>query len=74
MVCSFLQCNVFVVTLLSDEPRQNQGRGLDDCKLHVLKAPRPSNSVTGRLKAALLFWFFYGLRCGGGYVSCQILK
>ena len=32
-----LWCNVFVLIALSDEPRQNQGRGLNDRKL--VKAP-----------------------------------
>ena len=33
-----LWCDAFVVTVLSDEPRQNQGRGLVDHKL--VKAPQ----------------------------------
>ena len=33
-----LWCNAFVVIVLSDEPRQNQGRGLVDHKL--VKAPQ----------------------------------
>ena len=33
-----LQCYVFIVIVLSDEPRQNQGRGLVDRKL--VKAPQ----------------------------------
>ena len=33
-----LQCDAFVVIVLSDEPRQNQGRGLVDRKL--VKAPQ----------------------------------
>ena len=53
-------CDAFVVIVLSDEPRQNQGRGLVDRKL--VKAP--SNFIAGRPKAALLFWFFGGFRCG----------
>ena len=44
----------------SFEPRQNQGRGLVDHKL--VKAP--SNFIAGSPKAALLFWFFGGFRCG----------
>ena len=39
---------------------QNQGRGFVDRKL--VKAP--SNFIAGRPKAALLFWFFGGFRCG----------
>ena len=34
-----LWCDVFVIIVLSDEPRQNQGRGLVDHKL--VKAPPP---------------------------------
>ena len=55
-----LWCDAFVVIVLSDEPRQNQGRGLVDHKL--LKAP--SIFIAGRPKAALLFWFFGDFRCG----------
>ena len=55
-----LWCDAFVLIVLSDEPRQNQGRGLVDHKL--VKAP--SNFIAGRPKAALLFWFFGGFRCG----------
>ena len=36
---------------MSEEPRQNQGRGLVDRKL----VDAPSNFMAGRLKAALLF-------------------
>ena len=56
-------CDAFVVVVLSDEPRQNQGRGLVDRKL-VKAPPPPSNFIAGRPKAALLFWFFDGRRCG----------
>ena len=45
---------------LSEEPRQNSGRGLVDHKL----VEAPSNFIAGRPKAALLFWFFGDLRCG----------
>ena len=34
-----LQCDAFVVIVLSDEPRQTQGRGLVDRKL--VKVPTP---------------------------------
>ena len=54
MVILALWCVAFVFILLTDEPRQNQGQGLVDRKL--LKAP--SNSIAGRPKPALLFWFF----------------
>ena len=47
--------------VLSDEPRQNQGRGLVDHKL--VKAP-PVIFIAGRPKPALLFWFFGDFRCG----------
>ena len=39
---------------MSEEPRQNKGRGLVDRKL----VEAPSNFIAGRPKAALLFWFF----------------
>ena len=55
-----LWCDAFVVIVLSDEPRQNQWRGLVDRKL--VKAP--SNFIAGRLKVDLLFWFFSEFRCG----------
>ena len=45
---------------MSDEPRQNQGRRLVDHKL----VQASSNFIAGRPKAALLFWFFGGFRCG----------
>ena len=54
-----LWCDAFVLIVLSDEPKQNQGRGLVDRKL--VKAP--SNFIAGRPKAAFLFWFFGGFRC-----------
>ena len=44
---------------MSDEPRQNYGRGLVDHKL----VQAPSNFIAGRPKAALLFRFFGGFRC-----------
>ena len=31
---------------------------------NLVKAPPPSNFIAGRPKAALLFWFFGGFRCG----------
>ena len=37
--------------------------GLVDRKL-VEAPPPPSNFIAGRPKAALLFWFFGGFRCG----------
>ena len=42
---------------MSEEPRQNLGRGLVDRKL-VEAPPPPSNFIAGRPNAALLFWFF----------------
>ena len=57
-----LLCHAFIVINLFDEPRQNQGRGLVDRKL--VKALPPGNFIAGRPKAALLFWFFGGFRCG----------
>ena len=55
-----LWCDAFVLIVLSDEPRQNQGRGLVDHKL--VKAP--SNFIAGHPKAALLVWLFSAFRCG----------
>ena len=49
-------------SLVSEEPRQNKGRGLVDRKL--VEAPTPSNFIAGRPKAALLYWFFSDFRCG----------
>ena len=43
----------------TEDPRQNEGRGLVDRKL----VEAPSNLIAGRPKAALMFWFFGGLRC-----------
>ena len=54
------QCDAFVVIVLSDEAKQNQGRGLVDRKL----VNPPSNFIAGHPKAALLFWFFSDFRCG----------
>ena len=56
-----LKCDAFVVIVLSDEPRQNEGRGMVDRKL----VEAPSNFIACRPKAALLFWFFGDFRCGG---------
>ena len=50
----------FILIVLSDKPKQNQGQGLVDRKL--VKAP-PSNFMAGRPKAALLFWLFDDFRC-----------
>ena len=49
-------CDAFVVIVLSDEPRQNQGRGLVNRK--QVKAPPSVIFIAGRPKAAILFWFF----------------
>ena len=38
VACSCFCCDAFVVIVLSDEPRQNQGRGLVDRKL--VQAPQ----------------------------------
>ena len=37
-----------------------------DCLFYVCSSPPPppSNFIAGRPKAALLFWFFGGFRCG----------
>ena len=58
VVCSCLV--VCCCNCLSDEPRQNKRRGLVDRKL----VEALSNFIAGRPKAALLFWFFGGFRCG----------
>ena len=56
---------VFVVRcFFSGEPKQNQGRGLVNRKLVQDRPPPPFNFITSRPKAAFLFWFFGGLRCG----------
>ena len=56
-------CDAFVVIVLSDEPGQNQDRGLVDRKL-VKAPPPPVIFIAGRPKAALLLWFFVDFRCG----------
>ena len=61
-VCVLSVLFLLFVFALSDEPKQNQGRGLVDRKL--VHAPPPSYFIAGRPKAALLFWFFGGFRCG----------
>ena len=66
LVC---QCDAIVVIILSDEPRQNQGRGLVDQKLvkastHTHTHTHLNNFIACRQKAALLFWFFGDFRCG----------
>ena len=43
-----------------NSPRSGLGRGLVDRKL----VEAPSNFITGRPNAALLFWFFSNFRCG----------
>ena len=45
---------------VSEEPRQNKGRGMVDRKL----VEAPSNFIAGRPNAALLYWFFGYFRCG----------
>ena len=56
MLSVFEWCDAFVLIVLSDEPRQNQGRGLVDRKLvNAPPPPPPSNFIAGRPKAALLF-------------------
>ena len=50
------------VVVLSDEPKQKQGRGLVDRKL--VQAPQQFFFIAGRPKAALLFRFFGDFRCG----------
>ena len=51
--------------LVSEEPRQNKGRGLVDRKLvEAPQPPPPRNFNAGRPKAALLFWFFGEFKWG----------
>ena len=54
-----LQCGAFVAVVLSDEPKQNQGRGLVDRK----QVMAPSTFTAGYPKAALRFWLFGDFRC-----------
>ena len=58
-VCVLFVLFLLFVVVLSDEPKQNQGRGLVDHKLVLA----PSNFIAGCPKAALLFWFFGEFRC-----------
>ena len=60
LVCVLFCLSLLLVVVLSGEPRQKQGRGSVDRKL----VQAPSNFIAGRPKAALLFWFFGGFRCG----------
>ena len=69
-----------VLIVLSDDPRQNQRRGLVDRKLvnvpPLPPPPPPVIFIAGRSKAALLFWFFGDFRCGALlfmviYVICK---
>ena len=53
-VCVLFVLFLLFVVVLSGEPKQNQGRGLVDCKLVQV----PSNFIAGRPKVALLFSFF----------------
>ena len=68
-----LWCDAFVVIVLSDEPKQNQGRGLVDRKLVKPPPPPPSNFIAGRPKAALLFQFLGDCRCGVLFLSLFLL-
>ena len=61
-LCFICFISVLFVLVFSGEPKQNQGRGLVDRKLHVVQAP--SNYIASRPKAALLFWFFSDFICG----------
>ena len=59
-----LLCDAFVVNVLSDEPRQNQGRGLVDRKL--VKAP--SNFIAGRPRRLFCFRSLAILDLACGYL------
>ena len=50
---------LLIVDVLSGEPKQNQGRRLVDRKLDRA----PSDFISGRPKAALLFCSFGNFRC-----------
>ena len=66
-----LQCDTFVVIVLSDEPRKNEGRGLVDQKLGKA-SPTPSNFITGHQKAVFCFGSLLVLEvvCGFFCYSC----
>ena len=59
-VCVLFFLVLLFLVVLSDAPKQNQGRGLVDCQL----VQTPSNFFSGRAKAAFLFWLFSDFRCG----------
>ena len=59
-VCVLFVLFFLFLVVVSGEPMQKEGRGLVDHKL----VHAPSNVIAGRPKAALLFWFFAGFRCG----------
>ena len=62
---AFCLCFIRFAFVLSGEPKHNQGRGLVDQKLVQAPPPPPPPVIfAGRPKAALLFWFFDGFRCG----------
>ena len=59
-----LQCDAFVLVVLSDELKQSQGRVFFDRKL-VNPRPHPHSSfIAGCPKAALMLWFFGVFICG----------
>ena len=65
LVCVLFVLFLLFIVVLSGEPKQKQGRGLVDRKLvQAPPPPLPVIFIAGRLKAALLFWFFGDFRCG----------
>ena len=53
--CSCLWCDAFVVIVLSDEPRQNQGRGLVDRKQVKVPPPPPNKFYCWPSQGGTLF-------------------
>ena len=58
----FIRFVLLLVVVLFGEPKQNQGRGLVNCKLVL--SPTSRNFFPGCSKTAFLFWFLGDFRCG----------
>ena len=69
-----LQCDTFVVFVLSDKPRQKQGRGLVYRKLDKASHFFFFFFFAGRPEAALLFWFFDGFRSSVGLCAVILAR
>ena len=63
-----LQSSAFVVIVLSDEPRQTQGRGLADCKLVYPSPPPPVIPLLGVPRRLFCFGSLVVLDVVCGYV------